>query len=143
MALALPEALFLHCHRDPMDTCYSIHRIPFDDKQTYAHDLDALGRYYRHYQQLMQQWHKLFPGRILDVRYEDTVNDLQAQSQRMLEFCGLEFDSAVLDFHRAEGLVKTPSASQVRQPIYRDSLSGWKRYEQQLQPLHAALQTPN
>ena len=139
LALALPDALFLHCHRDPTDTCFSIHRIPFDEKQTYAHDLDSLGRYYRHYQALMARWRRMLPGRILDVRYEDTVADLETQSRTMLKFLNLSFEPAVLEYHRAQGLVKTPSASQVREPIYSGSIGGWRRYQEYLQPLLKAL----
>ncbi len=135
LALALPQAKFIHCHRDPVANCFSIHRLPFDDKQTYAHSLDALGTYYNRYWKFMQDWHAIFPGRILDVRYEDTVADIDIQSRRMLEFLELPFESGVLDFYKTKRLVKTPSASQVRQPIYKDSVAAWKKYEKHLQPL--------
>lgn len=135
LALALPGAKFIHCHRDPIANCFSIHRMPFDEKQTYAHDLVALGKYYTRYWKFMQRWHELFPGRILDVRYEDTVGDTESQARRMLDFLGLGFEQQVLDFHKTRRLVKTPSASQVRQPIYKDSIAAWKKYEKHLAPL--------
>lgn len=135
LALALPGARFIHCHRDPVANCWSIHRMPFDEKQTYAHSLESLGRYYTRYWNLMQRWHALFPGRILDMRYEDTVADIETQSRKMLGFLGLPFEDGVLEYHKTERLVKTPSASQVRQPIYRDRLAAWKRYEKYLGPL--------
>ena len=135
LALALPGARFVHCHRDPVANCFSIHRMPFDDKQAYAHSLEALGKYYSRYWQLMQEWHRLFPGRILDVRYEDTVADIEKQSRRLLNFLDLDFEPGVLEFHKTKRIVKTPSASQVRQPIYKDAVAAWRRYEKHLGPL--------
>ena len=113
--------------------------MPFDKKQTYAHDLTALGQYYNRYWNLMQHWKELLPGRILVVRYEDTDADIDTQAHRMLEFLGLGFEEAVLDFYKTRRLVKTPSASQVRQPIYSDALQSWKKYEKHLGPLIEAL----
>lgn len=140
LGIALPQARFIHCHREPVANCYAIHRMPFDEKQTYAHDLAALGQYYTRYWNLMQRWQALFPGRILDVRYEEMVADMEGQSRRMLEFLGLPFEESVLKFYETRRLVKTPSASQVREPIYSDSLDVWRRYEAHLQPLLDALQ---
>jgi hypothetical protein len=135
LGLALPQAKFIHCHRNPVANCYSIHRMTFDEKQTYAHDLTALGKYYTRYWKLMQRWKTMFPDRILDVRYEDTVADIEKQSRRILDFLDLAFEEKVLEFHKTERLVKTPSASQVRQPIYTDSVEAWKNYEKHLGPL--------
>lgn len=143
LALALPGAKFLHCHRNPVQNCFSIHKLPFDKKQTYAHDLKALGLYYSRYWQLMNRWKEMFPGRILDVYYEDTVADIDSQAHRMLEFLDLSFEDAVLDFYKTRRLVKTPSASQVRQPIYSDALQSWKKYEKHLSPLVEALKAGN
>jgi tetratricopeptide (TPR) repeat protein len=139
LALALPHARFIHCHRDPVQNCFSIHKMPFDKKQAYAHSLESLGLYYNRYRALMAQWKTLFPGRILDVRYEDTVGDIETQAHRMLDFLELPFEPGVLDFHKTERLVKTPSASQVRRPIYGDALQAWRKYEKHLGPLIRAL----
>jgi len=135
LGLALPRARFIHCYRDPVQNCFSIHKMPFDKKQAYAHSLEALGLYYNRYWNLMQRWKALFPGRILDVRYEDTVADIERQGRRMLEFLDLPFEDGVLDFYKTERLVKTPSASQVRQPIYGDAVQAWRKYEKHLGPL--------
>jgi tetratricopeptide (TPR) repeat protein len=139
LGLALPQAKFIHCHRDPVQNCFSIHKMPFDKKQAYAHSQQALGLYYNRYWKLMQRWKALFPGRILDIRYEDTVADIESQGRRMLEFLDLPFEESVLDFYKTERLVKTPSASQVRQPIYGDAVQAWRKYEQHLGPLIEAL----
>ncbi len=143
LALALPQARFIHCHRDPVANCFSIHRMPFDEKQTYAHSLESLGKYYTRYWRFMQRWHTLFPGRILDMRYEDTVADIETQSRRMLDFLGLPFETGVLEYHKTRRLVKTPSASQVRQPIYKDRLAAWRKYEKHLGPLIENIRIPD
>jgi tetratricopeptide (TPR) repeat protein len=139
LALALPRARFIHCHRDPVANCFAIHRLPFDPRQTFAHDLAALGRYYCRYWNLMNRWQALFPGRILDVRYEDTVSDIDRQSRRMLQFLGLPFEEDVLRYYATERLVKTPSTGQVRRPIYADSIDSWKKYQRHLGPLIESL----
>lgn len=140
LALALPQARFIHCHRHPVASCFAIYRLPFDPQHSYSHELTALARHYCHYWNLMKRWHALFPGRILDVRYEDTVADVEAQSRRLLEFLGLPFEDGVLRYYATERLVTTPSASQVRQPIYSDALDSWKLYEHRLGPLIENLQ---
>lgn len=142
LALMLKGARFIHCHRHPVANCFAIHRIPFDLKQTYAHSQQGLGKFYTRYWNLMQQWHALFPGRILDVCYEDTVADVETQARRMLSFLDLPFESEVLNYHKTERLVKTPSASQVREPIYKDSVASWKKYEKFLGPLIENLKIP-
>lgn len=148
LARILPTARVLHCHRDPIDNCMSIYQRPFDPTHTYSHDLTALGRYYRHYWQLMEFWKSRWADLILDVSYEGTVADVESQCQRLVDFLSLPFDAAMLRFHETARMVRTPSASQVRQPIYRDSVRSWQRYERHLQPLVAALgelaaSTPN
>lgn len=135
LGLALPNAKFIHCHRDPVQNCFSIHKMPFDKKQAYAHSLEALGLYYNRYWKLMQHWKAMFPGRILDVRYEDTVADIETQGRRILDFLDLGFEREILDFYKTRRLVKTPSASQVRQPIYGDALQAWRKYEKHMEPL--------
>jgi tetratricopeptide (TPR) repeat protein len=141
--VALPHARIVHVVRDPVDTCMSCYSKLFADGNPFSYDLAELGRYYRHYAALMAHWHRVLPaGRILDVRYEDVVADLEGQARRMLAHCGLAWDEACLAFHRTERPVLTASAAQVRQPIY-DSAVGRKRaYEPHLEPLLDALNGP-
>jgi hypothetical protein len=87
----------------------------------------------------MDFWHDSFSGQILDVQYEDVVDDLEKQVRRILEYCGLPFESACLDFHETKRLVRTPSSEQVRQPIYRSGVDQWRNYENHLEPLKEAL----
>lgn len=139
--LALPNAVMIHIVRDPRDTCLSSFTKLFIDKQDHTYDLGELGRYYRRYQYLMAHWHRVLPpGRILDVRYEDVVADLEGQARRIVAHCGLAWDPRCLDFHQTQRTVRTASAMQVRQPIYRNSVGRWRAYEPFLGPLLAELQ---
>jgi tetratricopeptide (TPR) repeat protein len=139
LAEVFPNAKFIHCRRSPMDNCFSIFKLSFADDQSYAHELTALGHHYTLYEGMMDKWKEMYPHRILDIHYEDTVADIKAQCIRLVEFLGLAFEPAMLEFYSSERLVRTPSASQVRQPIYKSSVQAWKKYEQHLQPLVSAL----
>lgn len=134
--IMLPGAKLIHVTRNPADTCLSCFSKLFARGQDYSYDLEELGRYYRAYHDLMQHWRTVLPaGAFLDVRYEDVVADIEAQARRILEFCGLDWQPGVLDFHKDARSVNTLSAQQVRQPIYGSSLQRWRRYEAMLQPL--------
>lgn len=124
----LPDVRIVHCVRDPVDTCLSIFRLPFDRDQTYAHSLESLATFHGRYRALMARWRTILGERMIDVRYEDLVGDLETQARRLLDHLGLPFDARVLAFHETERVVRTPSANQVRRPIYRDSLEAWRRY---------------
>ena len=142
IAAILPDAAIIHCRRHPMDNCLSIFKLPFEESHSYSHSLEALGQYYSRYAGLMDHWRLLFGDRIIELNYEDQVADLELGTRRLLCQLGLKFHDAVLQFHTTQRLIKTPSASQVRQPIYRDSVSAWRRYERQLAPLAAAFAPP-
>ena len=135
----LPESRILYCRRNALDNCLSIFRLPFDESQTYSHDLASLGAYYRNHERLMSLWLTRFEGAILTVEYEQTVEDLAAQAQRMLGFVGVPFEEGVLAFHESERMILTPSAQQVRRPIYASSVGVWKRYGDAIRPLAVAL----
>ena len=137
--MVFPNAKIIHCVRDPMDTCLSCYQQLFSGAQPFAYDLAELGRYYRAYKGLMAHWRKVLPGRIMDIAYEDLVNDQEEQSRRLLEFCGLDWENGCLNFYETKRTVKTASASQVRMPIYKSSVKRWKHYESHLEPLIEAL----
>ena len=139
IASIFPEARILYCKRNAMDNCVSVFRLPFDDNQGYSHDLASLGIYYRQHEVLMEFWFSCYSNQILQVDYEETVECLEDQAHVMLDFIGVEFEKAVLDFFNNERIVMTPSAEQVRQPIYKTSINAWKRYGAALDPLAAAL----
>ena len=138
--LVLPNAKIVHCLRDPVDTCLSCFKTNFVNDVDFAYDLTELGRHYRARDRLMEHWHAVLPGPMFDIRYEDVVDDLEGQARALLEFCGLPWEDACLDFHRNERPVRTASAAQVRKPIYKDSVRRWKRYEDHLAPLLDALE---
>ena len=135
IAAIFPNARLVHCQRDPMDTCLSIFQQPLSETHAYAHDLKDLGMFYLQYRNLMQHWYTVIPGRIHDLRYEDMVTDSESGIRKLLDYCGLPFDEHCLKFHETARSVRTPSASQVRQPIYTASIGRWKNYESRLTPL--------
>jgi tetratricopeptide (TPR) repeat protein len=138
---ALPNARIIHARRDPVDTCVSCFSQCFFEEVPYAYDLGELGRYYRAYEALMAHWRETLPqGSILEVQYEDVVADLEGQARRIVAHCGLDWDQACLDFHQSERSVRTASVTQVRQPIYKNSIGRWRAYEEFLGPLLAELE---
>jgi len=138
--LALPNARIIHARRDPVDTCLSCFSIVFTGEIPFAYDLGELGRYYRAYQRLMDHWRAVLPERVmLEVQYEDVVDDLEGEARRIVAHCGLEWNDACLAFHKTERAVRTASVAQVRQPIYRSSVGRWRPYAHLLSPLFEAL----
>jgi tetratricopeptide (TPR) repeat protein len=139
--LALPNARIIHACRDPVDTCLSCFSLLFAENQLYAYDLAELGRYYRAYTKLMRHWRAVLPeGIMLDVRYEDVVDDLEGQARRLITHCGLAWEDRCVAFHETQRPVRTASVTQVRRPIYRDSIGRWRPCRGLLQPLIDALE---
>ncbi len=119
-----------------MDSCLSCYTRLFNDTMEFAYDLTTLGQYYIRYAQLMAHWQEVLPeGFILDVRYEDLVADMPAQTARMLDHIGLPWDDLCLEFYKTERPVRTASLAQVREPIFKTSVGSWRRVEKQLAPL--------
>lgn len=134
--LALPSARIIHVRRNPVDTCLSCFAKLFAGSQPYAYDLAELGRYYRAYERLMDHWRRaLPPGRMLEVDYEEVVADVEGQARRMLSYCGLDWDDRCLAFHQTKRVVRTASATQVRQSIYKTSVGRWHVYGDLARPL--------
>jgi tetratricopeptide (TPR) repeat protein len=128
--LALPNARIIHVVRDPIDTCVSCYFRLFNGNLGHTYDLAELGRFYRRYQKLMAHWRDVLPERrMLEVRYEDIVADLDTASRRIVAHCGLEWDPHCLQFHQTDRRVRTASAIQVRQEIYRSSIGRWRDYQ--------------
>jgi tetratricopeptide (TPR) repeat protein len=134
--LALPKARIIHCKRNPADNGLSLFKSFFPNKgHAYAYNLKEIGQQYRLYADLMEHWQRVVPGFIHEIQYEDMVGDLSGQTRSLLEFCGLDWDDACLDFHKSDRPVMTASAEQVRRPIYKTSVQAFKRYEKQLAPM--------
>jgi hypothetical protein len=145
MQLGLIHALFpgariVHCRRDPVDTCVSCFTNLFRNGQLFSYDLKELGEFYRLYAEQMEYWRGVLPaGTMLELDYEELVQDLESGARRLVAHCGLAWDPACLDFHTAERAVQTASAWQVRQPVYRSSVQRGRRYADELGPLLEAL----
>jgi tetratricopeptide (TPR) repeat protein len=140
IAMLFPHAHIVHCTRAPMDNCLSMYFQNFGRGNTFSYDLDHLGAFFATYRRLMAHWHAVLPGRILDLPYEGVVADPERWSRALIAHIGLPWDPRCLDFHETERTVRTASAWQVKQPIYKRSVARWKRYEQELQPLKRALE---
>jgi len=136
-----PNARVIHCVRDPMDTLLSIYFHNFNANHPYANNLDSLGKYYGHYQAIMNHWKDSLRIPILDVQYENLVMDQEQESRRLIEFCGLPWNDVCLRYHETKRVVSTPSYDQVRKPVYRSSIGRWRAYEKYLAPLKNALNT--
>jgi len=137
--LILPNAKVIDARRHPMACCFSGFKQLFGEGQEFSYGLADIGNYYRQYVKLMDHWDNVLPGFVLRVQHEDVVDDLETQVRRILDFCGLPFEEACLAFHKTERSVRTPSAEQVRQPIYKTGLDQWRNFEEHLQPLIDAL----
>jgi tetratricopeptide (TPR) repeat protein len=137
--LILPNARIIDARRHPMACCFSNFKQHFARGQPFTYDLAELGRYFRDYVGLMAHWDSVLPGRVHRVFYERLVGDTEAEVRRLLDYCGLPFDEACLRFHENERPVRTASSEQVRQPIYREGVDHWRRFEPWLAPLADAL----
>ncbi len=137
--LMLPHARIIDARREPMACCFSNLKQLFANGQEFTYSVDDIARYYRTYLELMRHWDEALPGRVLRVQHEDVVSDLEGSVRRILEYCGLDFEQACVDFHKTRRSVRTPSSEQVRQPIFRDGLDQWLKFEPWLGPLKHAL----
>ena len=140
LKLILPNAKIINARRHPLDSCFGSYKQLFAMGQTFSYDLVELGEYYLNYQRMMDHWHKVLPGFVLDVNYEEVVADLETQVRRILEFCGLPFEEGCLRFHETRRAVKTASSEQVRRPIYSSSVNLWRNYEEDLGELIEVLE---
>ena len=138
--LALPKAKIIHVRRSPMDACYAVYKFLFNETYAWSYDLGEIAQYYIGYRQLMDHWRTVLPGKIIDVAYEDVVENLEAEARRLVGDLGLDWEPACLDFHENTAAAMTGSAVQVRQKIYSSSVGRWRNYEAQLKPLADALE---
>ncbi len=139
IATLLPNARVIHCRRAALDVCLSIYFQHFAKGHLYAYDFDDIAAYYAEYERLMKHWKSVLPIEILDVQYEQLLDDLEGESRRMLNYCELDWEDACLAFHRSQRPVRTASSWQVRQPLYRTAKARWKKFERHLDGLKKAL----
>ena len=136
---ALPNAKIIHLVRDPMDVCFSVYKQLFADAYPHSYDIEEMARHFVRYHRLMEVWRQRFPGRFLDVRYEEVAADVETEGRRIINYLQLPWEDACANFHQQETAVTTASAVQVRQPAHTRSIGRWRRYEKQLQPVRDIL----
>lgn len=139
---ALPQARILHMVRHPMEVCFSNLREIFNGVNTFSYDQIALAEHYLGYRDLMAHWHRMFPGRVLDVNYADLVSDPESSLRKVAAFCGIEYVPGMADPRNSRRkAVATASTLQVRQPVIGRSVPRWMAYKSYLQPLMEALRS--
>jgi tetratricopeptide (TPR) repeat protein len=137
--LILPNARIIDARREPMACCFGNFKQLFASGQEFTYSLSDIARYYRTYLELMAHWSGVLPGRVLKVTHEAVVDDLEGSVRRILDFCGLDFEPRCVEFYKTHRSIRTASSEQVRQPIFREGLDQWQRFEPWLGPLRAAL----
>ena len=127
--LILPNAKIIDIRRSPMSACFACYKQLFAEGQEFTYDLKDLAGYYNNYVELMDHWNKVLPNQILSINYEDVVNNFEESVNQILEYCEIPYENECLEFYKSKRSVKTPSAEQVRQPIYKSGMDYWKNYE--------------
>lgn len=135
----LPHARIIDARRHPMACCFSGFKQLFAEGQEFSYGLEDLGRYYTGYVDLMDHWHQYYPGEILQVNYEQVVENLEVEVKRLLDYLQLPFEPQCIEFYQTRRSVRTASAQQVRQPIYQSGVEQWKHFDPWLAPLRASL----
>jgi Flp pilus assembly protein TadD len=138
---ALPQARVVHVVRDPMDACFASFKQLFADAYPHSYDQGEMARHFVRYHRLMASWRERFPGRIIDVRYEEVAAGIEPQARSLIAQLGLPWEDACLDFHRQEAPVATASAVQVREPVHTRSVGRWRRYERHLASMREIIET--
>jgi predicted Zn-dependent protease len=139
LQLILPNAKIIDARRGAMACCFGNFKQLFATGQEFTYSLEDLGSYYRCYIELMEHWDKVLAGKVLHVQHEELVDDLEAHVHRILDFCGLEFEPACLEYWKTERRIHTVSSEQVRRPVSREGIGQWRNFEPWLGPLRAAL----
>ena len=131
---AIPEAKIIHLKRDAIATCWSNYNHYFTSGNGFTFNQQDLVEFYAMYTELMKFWHQLFPKKIYDISYEELTINQKDETQKLLNYCELDWDENCLNFHKNKRGIETASASQVRQKMYQGSSEAWKNYEKYLQP---------
>jgi tetratricopeptide (TPR) repeat protein len=137
---AFPNAHIVHLTREPLAACYAIYKTRFEGGFPFSYDLEELADFYVGYHRLMSHWHRVLPGRILDVAYEKVVTAQEPTTRGLLEYLALPFEEACLDFQLNPDPTTTASSVQVRQPLYETSLDQWRHYAAELAPVRSRLE---
>ncbi len=140
--MILPQAKIIDVRREGMAAGFAMFKQLLPIEAAFSYNLEALGHYYTRYVDLMDHWQSVLPGRVHFLQYEKLVNDTETEIRRMLDFCELPFEESCLRYWETERAVATPSAEQVRRPIFREALEQWRNYEPWLGQLKEALGRP-
>lgn len=136
LKLAMPNAKFIVVRRDPRDNLLSIYKNKFPEgTHPYAYDMEDLARYYTTFVDMIDFWRQRVPDWFYEVQYEELVANPEEESRKLIAACGLEWEDACLNFYENKNKVQTLSLYQVRQPISKASVKGWKRFEKDLEPM--------
>ena len=138
---AIPEAKIIHIKRDARAICWSNYKHYFSAGNGFSFDQDDLVKFYTLYSEMMDFWHKLFPKKIYDISYEELTKNQKNETQKLLNYCELDWDDNCLNFHKNTRGVVTASSSQVRQKMYQGSSEAWKKYESNLKPIIEGLKS--
>ncbi|HBF63721.1 MAG TPA: hypothetical protein DDW59_09820 [Gammaproteobacteria bacterium] len=139
IATILPNAVFIDARRNALDCCFSAFKQNFARGQTFSYGLERVGHYFKEYRLTMDYWNKVLPNRILEIHYESVVADLEKEVRRLLNHCGVPFEEGCIQFHKTDRAVRTASAQQVRQPIYKKGIAHWQNYDEWLTPLKKSI----
>lgn len=134
-----PNAKIVEVRRDPLDNCISAFKQYFEFGQDFSFDLGAVGHYYANYDKLMSHWYKTLPNNVFRLQYEEILESPETKIAELINFLGLEMEQGCIEFYANKRPVNTPSAEQVRQPLYKTSMQNWKPFEQYLAPLKSNL----
>jgi tetratricopeptide (TPR) repeat protein len=137
---ALPNARIVHLVRGPMDSCFASFKQLFADAYLHSYEQGEMARHHIRYRDLMTHYRACFPGRIIDVSYEETVHDIESNARGLISALDLDWEDACLNFHESQSGVATASAVQVREPAHTRSIGRWRRYERQLEPMRRELE---
>ena len=138
---ALPNAKIVHLRRNPMDACFSSFKQLFADAYLHSYEQREMARHQARYFRLMETWRERFGERFFEIAYEDVASDLEPNARALIEYLGLDWEDACLEFHKQDTAVTTASAVQVRKPAHTGSIGRWQRYEKQLAPMRAELES--
>jgi tetratricopeptide (TPR) repeat protein len=131
---AFPKAKIIHVTRNPVDTCFAVFKQLFEEVYQHSYDQCEMAEHFVMYRNLMDHWHNIMPGKIFDVAYENVVADNEGQARSLIQFLGLDWEDACIDFEKNNTAVVTASAAQVREKAHNRSVGRWKNYEKQLSP---------
>ncbi len=137
ISMLFPAARVVVCTRDFRDVALSCWQTGFE-KNPWANDWNHIARRFADHQRILDHWQRVLPAVSVVVRYEDLVLNLEKHARQLIEFVGLDWNAACLQFHETRRVVRTASYSQVRQPLYTDSVERWRHYESSLGPMFDA-----